>query len=128
MTVGQPLRRSVERGVLLKRRTATFAVNIVQLFRELPRAHEARIIGNQLLRSGTSVGANYRSLLPARSRREFIARAGVVVEEADESLFWLELPVDLEIVSGGRVQPLRNEANEFIAILVAARSTARKRS
>jgi four helix bundle protein len=99
----------------------------VRLFRTLPRAGEARVIGNQLLRSGTSVAANYRSLLRARSRREFIARAGVVVEEADESLFWLELLEDLQIASRATVQPLRSEANEFIAILVAARATARKR-
>jgi len=116
-----------ELGEALKRRTAAFAVGVVRLFRTLPRVGEARVIGNQLLRSGTSVAANYRSLLRARSRREFIARAGVVVEEADESLFWLELLEDLQIASRATVQPLRSEANEFIAILVAARTTARKR-
>jgi len=99
----------------------------VRLFRSLPRASEAQVIGHQLLRCGTSVAANYRSLLRARSRREFIARAGIVVEEADESLFWLELLVDVQIISGQRVESLRKEANEFVAILVAARSTARRR-
>lgn len=116
-----------ELGEALKQRTAAFAVGVVRLFRTLPRASEARVIGNQLLRSGTSVAANYRSLLRARSRREFIARAGVVVEEADESLFWLDLLEVLQIASRATVQPLRSEANEFIAILVAARTTARKR-
>jgi four helix bundle protein len=75
----------------LRDRTKAFAIRIVRLFRALPHSREAQVIGNQLLRSGTSVGANYRAACRARSRQEFISRLGVVVEEADETIFWLEL-------------------------------------
>jgi four helix bundle protein len=78
----------------LRIRTKSFAVRIVKLFRSLPRTEEARVIGRQLLRSGTSVAANYRAVCRSRSRAEFIAKVGVVVEEADETVLWLELLVD----------------------------------
>jgi four helix bundle protein len=77
-------------------RTKDFAVRIVHLFRSLPRSSEAQVIGNQLLRCGTSVGANYRAACHARSRVEFIAKIGTVTEEADESVFWIELLSDPE--------------------------------
>ena len=82
----------------LKNRTKLFAIRIVKLFRSLPRTEEARVIGRQMLRSGTSVAANYRAVCRARSKAEFIAKVGVVVEEADETVLWLELLVDTQIV------------------------------
>jgi four helix bundle protein len=87
----------VYQAVELKDRTKQFAVRIVKLFRSLPRTDEARIIGKQVLRSGTSVAANYRAVCRARSKAEFIAKVGVVVEEADETVFWLELLVETGI-------------------------------
>ena len=77
----------------LKKRTKQFAIRIIKLFRSLPRTEEARVIGKQMLRSGTSVAANYRAVCRARSRAEFIAKVGVVVEESDETVLWLELLV-----------------------------------
>ena len=78
----------------LRDRTKDFALRIVRLFKSLPRSPEAQVMGRQLLRSGTSVGANYRAVCRSRSKAEFIARLGVVVEEADESAFWLELLIE----------------------------------
>ncbi|MGZ5436425.1 MAG: four helix bundle protein [Pyrinomonadaceae bacterium] len=80
----------------LKKRTKQFAIRIVKLFRSLPRSEEPRIIGRQMLRSGTSVAANYRAVCRSRSKAEFIAKVGVVVEEADETVLWLELLVDTD--------------------------------
>ena len=79
---------------ILRERTKSLAVRIVRLFRALPERRDAQLIGMQLLRSGTSVGANYRAVTRARSRAEFISKLGVVVEEADETVFWLELLED----------------------------------
>src|SRR5438067_10036277 len=90
----------------LRARTKKFALRIIRLFRSLPRATEAQILGRQVLRSGTSVAANYRAVCRARSRPEFISKIGTVVEEADETVFWLELLVDAKIVPDGRLQPL----------------------
>src|SRR2546430_17314805 len=90
----------------LKSQTRQFAMRIVKLFRALPRNDEARVIGRQMLRSGTSVGANYRAVCRARSRKEFVSKIGVVVEEADETVFWLELLVDCAIVPARRLGAL----------------------
>src|SRR5258707_8823033 len=111
----------------LKNRTKQFAIRIVKLFRSLPRTEEARIIGKQMLRSGTSVAANYRAVCRARSKAEFIAKIGVVVEEADETVLWLELLVDTDIVRESRMTNLLSEANELLAIFAASQYTARKR-
>jgi four helix bundle protein len=113
----------------LRDRTKQFAVRIVRLFQSLPSSSQAQVIGNQLLRCGTSVGANYRSVCHSRSRVEFVARIGVVAEEADESVFWLELLGDLGILKKELLQPLLQEARELAAIFAASRQTAkRKRS
>ena len=111
----------------LKTRTKKFAVRIVKLFRSLPRTEEARIIGKQVLRSGTSVAANYRAVCRARSRAEFIAKIGVVVEEADETVFWFELLVECEIAKAAKMQSLLTEGNELLAIFAASHYTAKKR-
>src|SRR6266576_5476230 len=110
----------------LKSRSKQFAIRIVKLFRSLPRTEEARIIGRQMLRSGTSVAANYRAVCRARSRAEFIAKVGVVVEESDETVLWLELLVDTQIVSVSRMTKLLAEANELLAIFAASQYTARQ--
>jgi len=111
----------------LKKRSNQFAIRIVKLFRSLPRSEDARILGKQVLRSGTSVAANYRAVCRARSKAEFIAKIGIVVEEADETVFWLKLLVDTEIVRESRMRSLMDEANELLAIFAASQFTAKKR-
>ena len=111
----------------LKNRSKQFAIRIVKLFRSLPRTEDARIMGKQVLRSGTSVAANYRAVCRARSKAEFIAKIGVAVEEADETVLWLELLVDTDIVRESRMTSLLAEANELLAIFAASQYTAKKR-
>jgi four helix bundle protein len=109
----------------LRLRTKRFALCILRLYRLLPYREEARVIGKQLLRSGTSVGANYRAACRARSRAEFIAKIGVVLEEADETAFWLELLTDAKILPDEELANLLKEANELTAIFVASLRTAK---
>jgi four helix bundle protein len=110
----------------MKLRTKNFALRIVRLFRALPDSEEARIIGRQIFRSGTSVGANYRAACRSRSRAEFIAKLGVVLEEADETVFWLELLADCNIVPRAKLDDLTREANELTSIFVSSLKTAKK--
>lgn len=98
---------------------------VVRLFKSLPKSDEARIVGKQLLRSATSVAANYRAAGRSRSRAEFISKMGTVVEEADESVFWLELLVEAEVVEKQKVESLLREANELLAIFAASQRTAK---
>jgi four helix bundle protein len=105
----------------MKVRTKAFALRAIRLFRALPRTEEARVIGRQLLRSATSVAANYRASCRARSKTEFAAKLGVVVEEADETVFWIELLGDAEIVPAHRLEELKKEADELVAIFFSAR-------
>ena len=109
----------------LRLRTKRFALRIIRLFQRLPRSPEAQVLGKQLLRSGTSVGANYRAAGRARSKAEFSAKIGIVVEEADETVFWLECLVESGIVKEELLQDLLKEANELVAIFVASHRTAR---
>ncbi len=90
----------------LRKRTKEFALRVLKLFRALPRSPEAQILGKQLLRSATSVAANYRAVGRARSRAEFASKMGIVVEEADESVFWIEMLIDGGIVPAGRMSKL----------------------
>jgi four helix bundle protein len=110
----------------LKDRSKRFAVDVISLSRELPTTLDGRTIGGQLIRSGTSVAANYRAACRARSHAEFIAKLGTVEEEADETLFWLELAVDAKLVSVDRVRTLLKEADELTAIFVASLKTAKR--
>jgi four helix bundle protein len=110
----------------LKRRTKEFAKRIIELCRLLPNNREGRLIGNQLFSSGTSVAANYRSACRGRSRAEFIAKLGIVEEEADETLFWLEIIDEMEIGDTDVVQSLMDECDEIIAIMVSSIKTARQ--
>jgi four helix bundle protein len=112
---------------LLRARTKQFAIRIVRLFKSLPRTEEARIIGKQALRAGTSIAANYRAVCRARSHAEFISKMGVVVEEADETVFWLELLVDTSIVRKVLMEDLLSEANGLLAIFAASHWTARQK-
>ena len=95
-----------------KDRTKRFAVDVIRLCRDLPQTLDAKRVGGQLIDASTSVAANYRAACRARSRPEFIAKLGIVLEESDESLFWLELMVDADLVTHARVQRLLKEADE----------------
>ncbi len=101
-------------------------MRIVKLARALSRSAEGWVLGKQVLRSGTSVAANYRASCRARSRVEFIAKLGVAVEEADETVFWLGLLGDSQVLPKKRLQPLLQEANELLGILSATRKTAKR--
>ena len=109
----------------LKLRTKKFALRIVKVFQALPRSEDARTLGKQLLRSGTSVAANYRAVCRSRSKAEFVARMGIVVEEIDETVFWLEILVESGIVTSTRLSNLQREANELCAIFVSSQLTAK---
>ncbi len=109
----------------LRNRTKRFALRIIRLFRHLPRSTEAQVLGKQLLRSGTSVGANYRAAGRARSKAEFVSKIGIVVEEADETVFWLECLVEAGIVKEDLLTDLLAEAHELVAIFAASQRTAR---
>jgi four helix bundle protein len=108
----------------LKERTKRFALRILKLVSALPRSIEGRAIGNQLVRSGTSVGANYRAACRWRSKAELVSKLGTVEEEADESAFWLELIIEGGLLKKKRVEALLQEANELVAIMVASRKAA----
>jgi len=112
----------------LKARSKRFAVRIVRLSQALPNTREAWVLGKQALRSGTSVAANYRAACRARSKPEFIAKIGIVVEEIDETIFWLELLVETGIVTKRRMTELLAEAGELLAIFAASQHTARSRA
>ena len=108
-----------------EKRTKDFALRVLKLFRALPKTEDARVLGRQLLRSGTSIGANYRAACRARSRAEFVAKLGTVLEEADETVYWLELMRDSEIFSAQRLNDLLNEANELVSIFISSIRTAK---
>ena len=108
----------------LQRRSKQFALRIFRLVDALPRTSAGRAIANQLVRSATSVGANYRAASRARSRAEFAAKLGTVLEETDESLYWFELIRDGELMPDSKISLLLKEANELTAILAAARKSA----
>src|SRR5213594_3019559 len=100
-------------------RTKNFALQIIRLFPKLPRTTEAQVLGKQLLRAGTSVGANYREAYRGRSKPEFIAKCGDSLRELEETGYWLELLVDGKIVEQTKLSALRQECDELIAIFVA---------
>ena len=108
----------------LKKRTKRFALRILKLVSALPNSLQGRTVGGQLVRSGTSVGSNYRAACRGRSRAEFVATLGIVEEEADESAFWLELIIEGGLLKASRVQPLLDEANELTRIIAGSRITA----
>jgi four helix bundle protein len=110
----------------LIRRTKAFALRILKLVDALPKTAAGRALASQIVRSGTSVAANYRAACRARSTADFITKMGIVEEEADETLFWLELLEESEFVTAGKLTAIKQEANELIAITVASIKTARR--
>lgn len=107
-------------------RTKQFALRIIALYRALPKQTEAQVIGRQVLRSGTSIGAHYREASRARSDAEFLSKIGVAPQELDETLYWLELLIESNIVPTARLSDLKRENNELIAIFVTISNNARR--
>jgi four helix bundle protein len=120
------MNNKLEFAVQMQARTKTFAVQVVKFFGKLPKIDEARVLGRQLLRAGTSVAANYRAVCRAKSEADFISKMGTVVEEADESLLWLELLEAAEICTTGQVAALKQEADELVRILQTSLNTAKR--
>jgi four helix bundle protein len=110
----------------LKRRTKAFALRILKLVDALPKTTAGRALASQIVRSGTSVAANYRAACRAKSPADFIAKMGIVEEEGDETLFWLELLEESELVSATKLAAIKQEASELIAITIASIKTARR--
>jgi four helix bundle protein len=108
----------------LKKRTKQFALRVLKLVAALPNTLSGRTIGGQLARAGTSVGANYRAACRGRSKPEFVAKIGIVEEEADESAFWMELIIEGKLLGQRLVQPLLDEANELAKIMASSRKSA----
>ena len=111
-----------------KNRTKQFALNIIKSFQKLPKTDEARTIGRQLLRSATSTAANYRAVCRARSDAEFFSKLSIVVEEADECVFWLEILLESEMVISSEISKAKSllmEANEILAVVSSSRKTMR---
>lgn len=119
--------KSHEKDRDLKTRTKRFALRVIKLVESLPRTQTANVIGRQLLRSSTSVAANYRAACRARSNADFIAKMGIVEEETDESVFWLEMLVDTELITKLSARDLSDEGDQLTAIWVASINTARGR-
>ena len=111
----------------MKQRTKRFALRIIKLANSLPNTLAASTIGKQLLRSGTSVGANYRSACRAKSTADFISKLSIVEEEGDESIYWMELLAESRIVPERRLSDLMNEADQIVAIIVKAIKTSKLR-
>ncbi|HLX11531.1 MAG TPA: four helix bundle protein [Bacteroidota bacterium] len=112
----------------LRKRTKDFALRIIRLYSSLPKTDESRVLGKQLLRSGTSVGAHYREACRARSTAEFISKIEGGLQELEESSYWLELLIESNVVPAEKFSPLQQEMEELIAILVTSAKTAKKNS
>jgi four helix bundle protein len=108
-----------------RNRTKRFVLRVIKLFQSLPKTDDARVIGKQLLRAGSSVGANFRAATRARSKKEFFSKLSIVVEEADESAFWMEIMMEAGIVSEKKLNSLYNEAVELTKITAVSRKTFR---
>jgi four helix bundle protein len=130
MVEGKPTNPRWQNGqaIDLQDRTKRFAVRCLKLIDALPRSTSGRVIGNQLARSATSVGANYRAGCRSRSRREFVSKLSITLEEADESQYWLELIVELNLLPAVRIEPLLDEADQLCAIFSRSRATAREKT
>src|SRR5438045_46181 len=110
----------------MKKRTKEFAKRVINLCRKLPQTEEARLVRNQLFRAGTSVGSNYRAACRGRSKADFISKLGIVLEEADESLYWMEIIVEANIMKVDPLTFLMEEANQQIALVVRSSNTAQR--
>ena len=110
----------------MKHRTRKFALRVIRLVESLPKGRTEDVLGKQLLRSGTSVGANYRASCRAKSTADFVYKMGIVEEETDESLYWMELLIEAKVMESKKLEPLMKEGNELLAITVASIKTAKK--
>jgi len=110
----------------LKERTRSFALKVIKVVEMLPKGRTADILGRQLLGAGTSVGANYQAACRAKSTADFISKLGIVEEEADETIYWMELLIEAGLVRKDDLIPLLDEADQILAITVASIKTARK--
>jgi len=110
----------LEQHQQLKQRTKTFALRIIRMTQALPRSREADVIAHQILRSATSIAANYRATGRGRSKAEFIAKLGIVIEETDETVLWLELLVESGIMKAAKLRALLDEANQLLALFAAS--------
>ena len=110
----------------MQARTKTFAVRVIRMFQRLPKTDEARILGKQVLRSGTSVAANYRAACRSKSRADFISKLGTTVEETDETLLWLELLEESGIVPAPKLQDIKAETDELLRVLSTSLDTAKR--
>jgi four helix bundle protein len=119
---------NLEFAIKMQQRTMVFAVQTVKFFVKLPKTDEARIPGKQLLRAGTSVGANYRAVCRSKSEADFISKMGTVVEEADECGFWLDLLRNSGVCPKAAIQPLKTEAEELLRIFSTSLNTAKQNS
>ena len=117
--------RTSESDSDFRKRTFDFGIRCIRLVEALPQSVTAGVIGKQLLRSATSVGANYRAAVRGRSRADFISKMGIVEEECDETLHWLDVLTDLGLVQDSRIEDLRKEGDEILAITVSSIKTAR---
>ena len=111
----------------MRKRTRKFALDVMKLVEGFPKTRAGDVIGKQMLRSATSVGANYRSACRAQSHAHFISKMNIALEEADESLYWLELAIESGLAKRDIIEDLLREANELTAIFAASIKTARKR-
>ncbi len=111
----------------MKTRTKQFALRVIRLVESLPNMKTANVIGNQLLRSGTSVGANYRAACRAKSTADFINKLAIVEEEADESMYWMELLVESNQIKNNLVENLHSENDEILSIIVSAIKTTKEK-
>jgi len=125
---GRTMSRDGQSSGDLQKRTKAFALRVIRLVERLPNGKTADVLGKQLLRSGTSVGANYRSACRARSAAEFCSKMGIVEEEADESGYWMELLADSGVVKAHLLQDLQKESSEVVAMAVASIRTTRSRN
>lgn len=118
---------NIEFKIEMNQRLKQFALRIIKIFQSLPRTGEANVIGKQLLRSGTSVAANYRAACRARSGREFFSKLCIVTEEADETLFWIELLAESGIVPITRLESIMQEATEILKIMATTRKNVKSK-
>jgi four helix bundle protein len=116
----------LDQAEAMKSRTKQFAIRIVSVVRSLPRTREGDVIGRQLLRCGTGIAANYRAVCRSRAHAEFISKMNIVVEEADETVFWLELLGDTGVVPADKLSLLLKETNELLSIWAASLRTAKQ--
>ena len=118
---------SVLTPVDLKQRTKSYALRIIKVYTALPKSTEAQVLGKQVLRSGTSIGAHYREALRARSDAEYISKMETALQELEETSYWLELLIDAELLGSDRLQPLLEETNQIIAIFVTCVKSTRQK-